>query len=207
MKQFQIFCLLFVLGMFAACSKPPADTYHNAEVGFSITKPSEWNYLSKEVVEATRDSVRLDDAELEKKLAEYRKEHGQAPLVAFARYPEPYPTMNPNVSVTAAIMPMEDLPLKDILNMTTLIMQKAHHDLVFVDEVQDREVGGTTAAYAKMKYTVALADGQKFPVMGRVWLVPRGKVMFTVGMTGPQEGPDVSEETFKEILSSIRIER
>ena len=31
--------------------------------------------------------------------------------------------------------------------------------------------------------------------------------MFTVGMSGPQEGPDVSDEAFKEILSSIKIEK
>jgi hypothetical protein len=38
-------------------------------------------------------------------------------------------------------------------------------------------------------------------------MVPRGNNMFIVSMSGPQEGSDVSEESFSEILESIKIEK
>ena len=103
-------------------------------------------------------------------------------------------------------LPVENLPPKDILNMSTEMLKRTFPDLTYVDEVQDANVDGIDGAYTKIRYTIAAGD-QKFPTLARMWLVPRGKVMFTVHMSSPQEGPDVSEESFSEILKSIKIEK
>ena len=223
MKRIYFFMLLSVW-MFAACSSTgdsvksdapamdaPAETsavkesdevFHHPGAGFSMTKPGGWNYLSPEMELAARQSVKLDDQKLEKMI----KENPNAPLVVITRYLEPYPTLNPSVAITMVNLPVEGMPPKDILNMSTEVLKRAYPDLTYVDEVQDANVGGIDGAYTKIKYTMAAGD-QKFPTLTRMWLVPRGKIMFTVGMSGPQEGPDVSEESFKEILSSIKIDK
>ena len=90
--------------------------------------------------------------------------------------------------------------------MSTEVLKRAYPDLAYVDEVQDANVDGINGAYTKIKYTMAAGD-KKFPTLTRMWLVPRGKIMFTVGMSGPQDGPDVSEDAFREILKSIKIEQ
>ena len=178
------------------------EVFHHPGAGFSMTKPMDWKYLSPEMVKTANESTKWNDAELEKAI----KENPNAPLVVITRYVEPYPTLNPSVAITMVNLPVEGMPPKDILNMSTEVLKRAYPDLTYVDEVQDAKVDGINGAYTKIKYTVAAGD-QKFPTLTRMWLVPRGKIMFTVGMSSPQEGPDVSEDAFKEILSSIKIEQ
>ncbi|NIP99434.1 MAG: hypothetical protein GWM98_25990 [Nitrospinaceae bacterium] len=188
----------------ATTDAAPADdnTFQHSGIGFSITKPEGWQTMSKEMVQASRDAMKWNDEQLEKMV----KENGNAPLVVFTRHQEPYPTLNPSVSVTVVNMPMEGVPPKDVLKMSTDVLKRQYPDLAFVEEVQDVQVDGIPSAYAKVKYTIAAGD-QQFPTLTRMWLVPRGKVMFTLGMSGPQDGPDVSEESFQQILDSVKIEK
>jgi hypothetical protein len=185
-----------------SASKVSDEVFHHPGAGFSITKPMDWKYLSPEMVKAASESTKWNDAELEKAI----KENPNAPLVVITRYLEPYPTLNPSVAITMVNLPVEGMPPKDILNMSTEVLKRAYPDLTYVDEVQDANIDGINGAYTKIKYTMAAGD-RKFPTLTRMWLVPRGKIMFTVGMSSPQDGPDVSEEAFKKILSSIKIER
>lgn len=178
------------------------EVFHHAGAGFSITKPHEWKYLSPEMVMAARQSMKLNDEDLEKMI----KENPNAPLVVLTRYQEPYPTLNPSVAITLVHLPVEGIPPKDVLNMSTEVLKRVYPDLTYVDEIQDANVDGISSAYTKIKYTMA-AGNQKFPTMTRMWLVPRGKVMFTVVMSGPQEGPDVSKESFQKILKSITFDK
>lgn len=179
-----------------------SEVFHHPGAGFSMTKPMEWRYLSPEMVKKARESTKWNDAELEKAV----KANPNTPLVVITRYQEPYPTLNPSVAVTMVNLPVEGMPPKDILNMSTEVLKRAYPDLTYVEEVQDADVDGITGAYTKIKYTMAAGE-RTFPTLTRMWLVPRGKIMFTVGMSGPQDGPDVSEETFKEILDSIKIQQ
>ena len=185
-----------------SASKSSSEVFHHQGAGFSMTKPMDWKYLSPEIIKAASESKKWNDAELEKAI----KENPNAPLVVITRYQEPYPTLNPSVAVTMVNLPVEGMPPKDILNMSTEVLKRAYPDLTYVDEVQDANVDGINGAYTKIRYTMAAGD-QKFPTLTRMWLVPRGKIMFTVGMSGPQDGPDVSEDAFKTILSSIKIEQ
>ena len=182
-------------------SKETDGVFHHPGAGFTMTKPTDWNYLSPEMVKTANETTKWDDAELEKAI----KENPNSPLVVITRYQEPYPTLNPSVAVTIVNLPVEGMPPKDILNMSTEVLKRAYPDLTYVDQVQDANVDGIDGAYTKIKYTIAAGD-KKFPTLTRMWLVPRGKIMFTVGMSGPQDGPDVSEEAFNEILKSIKIE-
>jgi hypothetical protein len=185
-----------------SASKSVDKVFHHPGAGFSMTKPMNWKYLSPEMVQSASDSVKWNDVELEKMI----KENPNAPLVVITRYQEPYPTLNPSVAVTMVNLPVAGMPPKDILNMSTEVLKRAYPDMTYVDEVQDANVDGINGAYTKIKYTMA-AGNRNFPTMTRMWLVPRGKIMFTVGMSGPQEGPDASDDTFKEILSSIKIDK
>ena len=186
----------------SAVKSSEEEVFHHPGAGFSMTKPMNWKYLSPEMVKAASQSTKWNDAELEKAI----KKNPNSPLVVITRYPEPYPTLNPSVAVTVVDLPVEGMPPKDILNMSTEVLKRAYPDMTYVDKIQDANVDGLNGAYTKIKYTIVTED-QKFPTTTRMWLVPRGKVMFTVGMSGPQEGPDVSDEAFKDILNSIKIDK
>jgi hypothetical protein len=102
---------------------------------------------------------------------------------------------------------MERMPPKYALSLSIEMTKQAYPDLTVVEPVRDHEVDGIQGAYTKVQYTVGFADGQTFPTMARMWIVPRGKIMFVIGMTSPPEGPDLSEEAFQAILRSIKIEK
>ena len=209
MKQLQVLSILLMFGMFAACSTTPtgtgsSDTFNNSELGFSITKPSGWSYVSQKTLKVNRDTNRLNNAELEK----VSHENGDAPfLVVFARYPEPNPKNNPAISVTVLDVGIKGLPPKGILSLSTAALKNAYPDLAIVEDIRNHEVNGIVGAYTKLKFSMAGAEGQQFLTTHRMWLVPRGTLMFSIAMAGPQEGPDVSEETFDEILKSIKISK
>jgi len=73
--------------------------------------------------------------------------------------------------------------------------------------VQGTQVGGWPAAHARTSYTLKNSRGQAFPVLSRMWLVPRGRLMFLIGMSGDQTGENVCEQEFAEVLESIRIQK
>ena len=69
-----------------------------------------------------------------------------------------------------------------------------------------RPLGGLPAAHARATYTLTTDAGQ-FKVRTRIWVVTRGPFMFLIGMSGPADGPDVSEMEFTTALASIQIEK
>ena len=85
--------------------------------------------------------------------------------------------------------------------------ERGMKDFTFVEPVKDAKVGGVPAATMKAKYTVGNPEGREFKTLARMWLVPRGTFLFMISMSGPQEGPDVSEKDFSAILDSIKIEK
>ena len=96
-------------------------------------------------------------------------------------------------------------PPTDILKMTVARFPATFENFAFVEEVQETQVNGWKAAYTKIQYTITDNEGHRFPTLTRFWVIPRGKYMFTIAMSGAQEGPEISEEEFRKVLHSIRI--
>ena len=207
MKSINLFMFL-VIWMFAACSstkdivKSETEVFYDKSSGISITIPVGWKKLTSKMLIEARQSVKLSDKELEKMV----KENPNLPLVVILKYVEPYPTLNPKVTVSKKYIPVEGIPPKDILIMSTEVFKRGYPNFTYADEIQDTNVDGISSAYTKVNYTVVDGD-RKFPSTTRLWLVPRGQFMIIIGMSGPQEGPDASEEAFKEIFKSIKLEK
>jgi len=149
-----------------------------------------------------RSQARLSDRELEAGL-----QRAAAPLFAFSKYQEPSATLNPTVQIVLRPLPksLGSSPTA-MLQVATVTLQRAFSDFVFVEPIQDVEVSGMKAAYMKATYTLRTADKREHRVMSRTWLVPRGRFMYLIGMSGATEGPDVSEAEFATALKSIAIE-
>jgi len=220
MKSINLF-MFFVIWMFAACSstsdtvKPDTsepekfssskgnkEIFHDKASGISITIPEGWKKVTPEMLIEARQSLKLSDKDLEKMV----KKNPDLPLLVIIKYPEPYPTLNPKVTVSKIYIPVEGIPPKDFLRINTQLIKRGFPDITYVDEIQDTDVGGINSAYTKVNFTMTDGD-RKFPTTTRLWLVPRGLFMIIIGMSGPQEGPDASEDVFKEIFKSIKLEK
>lgn len=215
MKRFATCLLWLAFGTMAACTTPapktvqpespkesPSREFYSKAFGFGLTKPEGWYLINDSVLQEDRNTIRLDDAELEK----MRRQNPNIPLVVFTRHPEPYPTLNPSVAVTVSFLPVEGVPPVDAMKMSTEISRLGFPDLKEVEPPQPAVVSGMEGAYTHVTYTAMFADGQKFLTRTRMWIIPRGKIMFTIGMTGPQEGPDIFEDLYPQILKSVKID-
>lgn len=69
-------------------------------------------------------------------------------------------------------------------------MRRAFPDLRILSPVRSTQVGGWPA-HMRATYTLANQAGERFPVLSRMWLVPRGSLMFLIGMGGSAAGEDV----------------
>lgn len=222
MKNIYLFVFL-VMWIFAACSSTnnnvksetskkeilrdvksmegTKEVFYDKSSGISITIPEGWKKFTPKMLIETRQSVKLSNKDLEKII----KESPNLPLVTFTRYPEPYPTLNPGVTVSKKYIPVEGIPPKDILQINAEVFKLEYPDSAYVDEIQDTNVDGNSSAYTKINFTKVDGD-RKFPITTRLWLIPRGKFMIFISMSGPQEGPDTSEDAFKEIFESIKFD-
>jgi hypothetical protein len=200
-----LICTTILLAAMPAYAEDCKDenSFTSVTAGFSICKPEGWNFLTAEEVAANRAVARLKDEELEKQI----RERANAPLVAIMRFPEPYDDLNPSIQVM--FRPLGQLagtPAVEVMKFVFGQLQGSFADFTFVEEIHETELGGQTAAHGRAKYTVANDEGREFPTLSRFWLICRGSFMFMISMSGPQEGPNVSEEEFEQVAASIVIQ-
>jgi hypothetical protein len=171
------------------------------ESGIALTVPVGWHRATLEQVQANRERVRLPDAELQQALAT----RSALPLFTFTKYEEPYPRLNPSLQVTLRA----GLPgtATELLAMALEPMRRGFPDFRILSAVRATQVGGWQAAHVRASYTLRNNAGESFRVLSRLWLVPRGRLMFLIGMSGDQSGEDVCEEEFAAVLESIRIQK
>jgi hypothetical protein len=153
-------------------------------------------------VAANRAQAQLKDKEFQEQM----KKRASAPLVVVMKHPEPHDDLNPSVQVI--VRPLGELQGKSATALMEIIvptLSRVMANFETVQPIQETKVGGLPAAYTKAKYMVKNQEGAEFKTLTRMWVVPRGAFLFMISMSGPQDGPDVSESEFKVILDSIKI--
>jgi len=179
-----------------------AERFENPTAGISLLKPVGWNTASLQDVEENRGRVRLPDAELQKAI----QKHATAPLFVFMKHPEPHDDLNPSVQVILRPLgPLAGGSPVQIMEAAVGPLQQMFTDFEFVQAIHETTVSGLPAAHMTATYSILNAEGSEFPTLSRMWIVPRGSFMFLIGMSGPQEGPDVSESEFTAVLDSVEI--
>jgi hypothetical protein len=168
--------------------------------GIELSRPSGWHDATAAQVQANRERVRLPDRELERAL----QTRSALPVLVFMKYPEPHAGLNPSIQVTLRAA-LRGAPT-DLLASSLDVMRRGFPDFRVVSPVQPATVGGLPGAAVIVTYTLASTGGNRFPVRSRLWLVPRGNLMFLIGMSGATDGEDVAEAEFRTALESIRID-
>ena len=196
--------VLLVLAGSALAQDGAPERFENATAGIALSRPAGWRTASLQMVQENRARVRLSDAELQAAM----QRAATAPLFAFIKHSEPHPDINPTIQVT--VRPLGALAGSrptEIMKVAVGVLQKALSDFAFVTAITDFQVSGLPGAHMRASYTMKNRDGEEFKVLTRMWLVPRGAFMFLIGMSGPQEGPDISESEFAAALASIDIRK
>ena len=146
-----------------------------------------------------RSRAELEDEALER---EVRRE-ANAPTLSIAKYPEPYPTVNPTVQIKHLLG--VGLSPEETLNALVEAARTGYRDFQLVQSVRKAELSDHPAAHAEATFTMVVSEGQSYPVRTSMWAVVRGDDVFVVGLSAPPSGPDASADAFGEILSSVEI--
>ena len=195
--------LALMLAIATARAQGP-ERFENATAGIALSRPAGWHTASLQTVQDNRQRVQLSDAELQAAMQKY----ATAPLFVFMKYPEPHPTLNPSIQVTLRPSgPVTGASPVEILKLAVAALLKGFPDFTFVTPPEAVDVSGLPGAHMRGRYTVKNAEGGEYKVLARMWVVPRGAYLFLIGMSGPQDGPDVSEAEFAEALRSVSIQR
>lgn len=197
MKSIKVlFLSLFSFGAFAQDN----NLFESANIGFKVTKPSEWQFVTaQENLEHLRN-IQVNDEEFQQLMLNY----STAPLVAMMKYPENFDDLNPSFKVN--IKPLGEFKGTDpkkILELTIPQFQKTYVDFNLAQPPTDTVVGILPAAYMRINYSVGNSADQIFPVTSELWIVPRGDYYFIIGAGTREDETTGSREEISEILSSI----
>lgn len=189
---------LLSFGVFAQ----DTNVFESVTVGFKVTKPSEWQFVTAEENLENLEKVQMNDEEFQQLMLKY----STAPLVAMMKYPEPFDDLNPSFKVN--IKPLGQLKGTDPKKILGLILpqfQKMFQDFNLVQPPTDTTVGKLPAAYMRINYSLAIPDGRTFPTASELWIVPRGNYFFMIGAGTRQDGKTGSREEISKILSSVEL--
>jgi hypothetical protein len=168
--------------------------------GISLVPPAGWRAASMAQVQANRERTRLSDPEFQRALTT----RSALPLFVFMKYEEPHAGVNPTVQVTLR-QNLQGTPIQ-LLTGALGTMRRGFPDLELLEPVTSTTVPGLPAAKARLAYTLR-TDTISARVLTRMWLVPRGSLMFLIGLAGPESGRDVSEQEFAEVFASLEIQQ
>jgi hypothetical protein len=215
MKKFFIVSLL-AFGLVGATSgfeeSRQSNKYLNRDVGFAITKLPHWHFLSLDNAETWMTSPDNSDEgklNLKKHIQSMREQEastGMAPLF-IALHEEPYPHLNPMIKVSLHYI--EDLP-KNVspLAIAAVMAQSVSENnkgFKMMDRIRLVQVSNFEAGYLSFALNGELNSGEAESAMNQVYLVPRGKYVFEITLSTPQECDAATEVDLEEMMETIFI--
>ena len=180
------------------------NTFSSYTVGFSITKPEQWHFISAAANADNLNNVRIQDEKFQKIMQKY----ATVPLVIMTKFMEPYDDLNPSVKVN--IKPLGNMDGENPVNIMKIIIKQFPRILKNYVEMQspvEREIAGSKAAYMKAYYSVENSAGRTFRVCSELWIIPRGKFFFLIGIGTKQDSDKNELQEIANIISSIKIDK
>ena len=123
-----VLAVALTLGV-GACLTADPGVFNNPTVGLEVTKPPEWVYMTAEQNLENIKALKLNDEEFHAAIQKY----ATAPLVAMAKFPEPFEDVNPSFKVN--IRPYGGLKGRspqEVIHFVVPQFQKAFKDFVLV---------------------------------------------------------------------------
>lgn len=202
MKYIKLFLLLSFLLTGTAYANE--NTFKSITVGFEITKPKEWSFVTAQQNLDNIKRTKLSNEEFKELMLKY----ATAPLVAMTKYPEPYDDLNPGFKVN--IKPFGQIKERDGKEVISLILpqlQKMFKDFQITQPPVDTQVAGFKAGYVRINYSLQIPDGRTFPTTSELWVVPRGDYFFMIGAGTRQDEKTGRRKEIEQIMKSIKIEK
>ncbi|MEM7400320.1 MAG: hypothetical protein AAF304_00055 [Pseudomonadota bacterium] len=198
----KILLLLIILTFSTNSFSESSDNFQNNAVGFEITKPSSWHYMTAEENLKNFEKIELDDENFKNLVLKY----SSTPLVVMVKHDPTFGDINPSIKVnTRPMAEFQDIGPKEILNILIPQFSNVFSDFEMVQEPSDTEISSINAAYTRFNYTIASADGKSFPITSELWIVPREHHYYMIGAGTRQDERTGTREEISEVVNTIKI--
>lgn len=179
------------------------NTFKSVTVGFEVTKPKSWQFVTVEQNLENLKRTKLNDEEFHKLMLKY----ATAPLVAMMKYPEPFDDLNPSFKVNIKPLgQLKETDPKQILTMLSAQFGNIFKDYEVVQSPIDTRISGIKSGYMRINYSLQIPDGRMFPTTSELWIVPKGDYFFMMGAGTRQDEKTGSRKEIQKILKTIRID-
>ncbi len=178
-----------------------SNLYANAELGFAITKPDDWNFLPTQWALSFRKKIDPDDEELDRvmKLA-------SVPFVYFHFNHGDDRFAYPTVQVTCRPLVDPKKPdRREVLELQRQHLVRSFENLQVIEATPDAIISGYPATRLVAEFRLFRNDGRQFHCRSRSYTVFVRRLGFTLGMSGPAKGPHQRTAQLLEVERSISI--
>lgn len=180
-----------------------SNTYVNGELGFSIEKPDDWIFLPGQWALNLLISRTDPSGEVNDELIRYAQE----PLVYFHYDHGIEDIVLPTVcAMHRSIGGLHSVDRMSFLKLQIIQLQVVFDDFCLLDATSDGLIAKKPANIIKSTFTAYNPDGDSLECFSRSYVIFTDSCLFAVEMSGPLEGRFCFEDTFKTILTSVRIE-
>ena len=196
--------IILVAVMFCAsfAQEPTGNTYLNSAIGFEITKPDGWVFLTAAKVDSI--IAGSDKSAREDEMLKYLS----APLVTIAKYRNPAQPFNPNFRVSLDSLGMlRQLNMVEMLKIMSGSFAEAFNDFESVVDPEEIEVSGIKSAHSVFNLSTQMPDSSTVVLTTEYWVVPRGAYYFAIVASSEKSDTTGTREKFQEIIESVKISK
>ncbi len=196
------FVLVFTFFLTNFCYASLRDVYTYDLLGLSITKPSNWFFLTQQEVRDNSGHAVIRD----KTITAYQDKSPPKPLVAITKYQEPYEKLNVSFSVIFhEIDPALNVTDFQLLQKIISTLREKGDKFSLLEGPSKVKVAGQNAVFAKVRYLVKTHDGKTFIQIARYWIVLKNHKFIQLQASSPSTGADSLDNQFDQILKSVKL--
>lgn len=186
----------------AARATQPSERISIPSLGLSIVRPATWVTITADQNTRNLRSVQMDDPEFQALAARY----ANSPVVAMAKYPEPYADLNPSLKMNVRpVGGFAGRPPEEIVAAALPTFRRGFEDMKILDGPRRTTLAGRPAGFVRIAYTLR-TGANAFPASSEVWIVPKGPVFLLIGAGTRADESNGSRSEIRSIIDSLRLD-
>jgi hypothetical protein len=172
-------------------------------LGFHITKPTAWRFVSANTYLDQMKEMRFADAEFQRQWSQAIR----APVVVIAKHPPDFNEVNTTFKVD--VKPYGVIPEKStgVTAFQVLVpnLKRVTKDFNVEEGPREAVVGGRNGAYLRASYFVTSSTGVQVALTSEMWVIPLSNYIYIIGGSY-KKGSDSGPSEVAAIMKTIAID-
>lgn len=199
------FALSPAVGLAAPSQIITGNELHDTRLRLTVTKPDSWRFLTPKEKRDSRKSVTHKNTRWDMMV----KQNSFPSRIVIAKYPEPFPGLNPSVAID--VYPLEEYRFKDAMWLASWDIS-FHRNLLFTPFRVTTgpfmvQLDTKQASYYRAQFELELVKAPPMKIDHRCWIITTALGATIISAGGTQEGPDHCETELAAIIESIRFDK